>query len=570
MRRDLYESALLTTVSGDWSTHQLAEFLAAVTSYRDEPSAVRGAVERAAEAFEAEVGAVVCQGYVEASVGFGVQEIPADVLVSLEAGKHRDLTIPGIGYCHTVAVPIEDDDRSSVFILGRSGDDPFSRDEEALLRAMGRALTMARKMLRMLDVERALRERSEQQTTENSVLLASLMERQALLERLSRIQASISHRKPLQEVLDSITQGAVELLGSEVVGLRLIDPDEPAYLITLSSAGVSPEELNAIHRISVGEGAGGRAISEDRLIVIEHYDDDPQGLAVFRKAQLQTAMAAPVHENGSPIGSLVVASYQEGRRYSDEEKAALISFAEHCSIALTDAKTVEAMREAERSKDMFLAMVSHELKTPLTVIMGTLRTMERFGESLEPGERTAMLSAAYERGRDLQRLIDRLLQGASAELAEVETEVHLPDMVNEAVRGFEHSFRVKVQDVPGVALEINSAAAHRLIGILIENALSHSEPSSPILVGVGLSDSKVSFWVENQGTLPEGDVEDLFQPFHRGSEARSSGVGLGLYIATRIAASMGGKLDASSEDGAVRFTLTVPLHKSSYMPLPPN
>ncbi len=557
----------MTTVSADWSTHQLAEFLAAVTSYRDEPSAVRGAVERAAEAFEAEVGAIVARGVVEASVGFGVQERPDGVLLSMEAGEHRDLTVTGIGVCQAVAVPIEDDDHPALFVLGRSGDDPFSRDEEALLRAMGRALTMARKMLRMLDVERTLRERSEQQTAENSALLTSLMERQQLLERLSRIQASISHRKPLQEVLDAITQGAVDLLGSEVVGLRLIDPDDPAYMITLSSAGVSPEELNAIHRIGVGEGAGGRAVSEDSLIVIEHYDDDPNGLSVFREAQLQTAMAAPVHENGEPIGSLVVASYKQGRRYSEEEKAALISFAEHCSIALTDAKTVEAMREAERAKDLFLAMVSHELKTPLTVIMGTLRTMERFGESLERDERMAMLSAAYERGRDLQRLIDRLLQGASAELAEVEREVFLPDMVNEAVRGFEHSFRVNVHEIPDVALEINAAAVHRLIGILIENALAHSEPSSPIRVGVGLSESEVAFWVENEGCLPDGDVEDLFQPFHRGAEARSSGVGLGLYIATRIAASMGGTLTASSEDGDVRFTLSVRLHRSSFMSL---
>ena len=56
--------------STDWSTHQLAEFLAAVSSFKDEASATRGAIERAAEAFEAEVGAIVRNGSVVSSVGF--------------------------------------------------------------------------------------------------------------------------------------------------------------------------------------------------------------------------------------------------------------------------------------------------------------------------------------------------------------------------------------------------------------------------------------------------------------------------------------------------------------------
>jgi signal transduction histidine kinase len=553
----------------DWSTQQLAEFLEAISGLSDEREVMRVGVERAAEAFDAEIGVLVGTHRVEAAVGFGPGVPVPSELSSLTPGSASMLQVEGLGPCFTIAVPIEDI-QPRVLILARSAEEQFSRIEETLLRSMGRVLVMACSTVRLIEEERRVRTRSEQQTAKIEQLLASLLERQRLFEKLSRIQSSISHRKPLQEVLDSIVQGAVDLLDSEVVGLRLVDPDDPQHMVTLASAGVNSDELKAIHRIPVGEGAGGRALAENRLVVIEHYDNDPAGLEIFREHRLQTAMAAPVHENGQPVGSLVVASYRVGRQYTEDEKAVLQTFAEHASLALTDAKTLESMREAQRVKDMFLAMVSHELKTPLTVIMGTLRTLERYMDSLDPGDRMTMLQAAYERGKDLQRLIDRLLQGASAELADVQAETFLPDAVAEAVRGFEHSFRLTVSDIPQVTLEMSAASIQRIIGILVENALAHAEPSTPIYVGADLERDEMTFWVQNEGSLPPGDPSELFQPFHRGEDATSSGVGLGLYIASRIAESMGGQLTAWSDSGIVRFILHYPLRKSTFPTLTKN
>lgn len=537
----------------------------AVASFDDEASAVRGAVERAAEAFDAEIGVVLRDGEVVASVGFGLHHRPGAELVRVAAGQASTLELQGLGTYSMLVVPVEDEIPGHL-LVGRR-DDRFDREDEALLRAMGRAMTMACKLLRIVDSERSLRATSEAQTAEIEALLSSLVERQRLLERLSRIQASISHRKPLQDVLQAITHGAGELLDSEVVGLRLIDPDDPNYMVTLAAAGVSDEDLEAIRRIPLGSGAGGRAVAEDRLVVMEDYEKDPAAIGVFSKRNLQTAMAAPVHENGEPIGSLVVASYKPKRRYSDEEKAALIAFAEHASLALTDAKTVEAMREAQRSKDMFLAMVSHELKTPLTVIMGTLRTLERFLDTIDRDEQKSMLAVAFERGKDLKKLIDRLLQGASAELVDMEADAFLPDLITEAVRGFEHSFRLNVHEIPELTLQLNPAAIHRVLGILIENALSHSPPSTTIDVGAHAMGSDVCFWVENAGSIPADDHESIFLPFQRGAEAQSSGVGLGLYIAKRVAQSMGGSVTVLSIQGRVRFTLALPTSRTAYTSL---
>lgn len=389
---------------------------------------------------------------------------------------------------------------------------------------------------------------------EGDRLVEELIERRSLLERLSRITSSISHRQPLQEVLDAITVGASELLGDEIVGLRLRDPGDPDYMIVVSHVGLDEETIGRIQRTRASEGAGGRAMLEDRLVIIDDYSDSDVGLEVFRERKLQVAMSAPVREGGAAIGSLTVASYAPGRRFSPSEKDALLALADHASIALTDARNIEAMREAQRTKDMFLAMVSHELKTPLTVIMGTLSMLERRAEDLNVDARKEMLRSAIERGLDLQKMIDQILHGARAELSDSLEEIALKDLVADAASGFENTFRLRVRQIPDVICRVKVRMVTRVLGILLENALSHSDPGTPIALEARRNGSDVSFIVENFGQLPE-DKRSMFEPFSSGDDA--GGVGLGLYIASDLTRSIGGSLKAEDADGLVRFIMRI-------------
>lgn len=389
-------------------------------------------------------------------------------------------------------------------------------------------------------------------------LLAALVERNDLLRRLARIQRSISHRAPLQEVLDAITVGAAELLGDEVVGLRLLDPKDRNWMELRSASGLSPEVSKVLARTPVGEGAGGRAIKENRLVIVDDYQSDPQRLQALANEGLRTAMAAPVYEYGELAGSLVVASYIKGRVYSPIEQETLLAFAEHASLALTDARTVERLREAQHSKDMFFAMASHELKTPLTVIMGTLRTIEKHHEALAGHLREEMLSSAYERGRELKDLIDRLLQGARAELAGKTKEVHLPELVQRSVRGFDQD-RLQIEVVPDGMIETDDLAVHEILGVFLENAFKHSREGTPIRVTSKLEEGIAEIAVVNQGSLPPNlDAAEIFQPFQRGSDTETSGVGLGLYIAARLADAIHGRVEAQNGGNEISFVLRFP------------
>ncbi|HEX2699113.1 MAG TPA: EAL domain-containing protein [Acidimicrobiales bacterium] len=360
--------------NGDWSGQQLAEFLAAVSSFPDEAAAIAGGVERMAEAVEAEIGALVRSGRVVSSVGFPRGRVPEGDLCRLTTGELHALDVPGVGSCRAVSIELEEE-RSSFLVLARSGDD-FSHQEASLIGAMARVLSLTLRMLRTLEAERASREESERQAEENAGLLASLQERQNLLERLFRIQQSISHRAPIADVLDAITDGAAQLLGDDVVGLRLLDPEDPLMLVMVSSRGMEDELARSLDRSAIDEGVGGLVVKEGRLVVTHDYAGLGHPLEPLVTDGLKTAMGAPVFQDGNPIGSLVVASHDADRRYDSTEQEMLLAFAEHASLALNDASAVEAMRKA------FADAVHQAHHDTLTGLPNRALVLERLGQAL--------------------------------------------------------------------------------------------------------------------------------------------------------------------------------------------
>jgi diguanylate cyclase (GGDEF)-like protein len=328
------------TLPPAWSTQQLAEFLAAVAAAKDYPCAARVAVERAAEAFEAEVAAIVRDGAVEAAIGFPTGAEPVAELAAA-VREPVEIELPGAGTCRTTAAAV-DDERSAWLVIGRVGDDGFARDEAVLARSMARVLGLTERSLRALEHERALRADSERQAAEKAELLEKLGRRQTLLERLADIQRAIVRRTDREEVLDAIVAALAELTGEDTAFLRLIDDSDPDQMEIVASRGLPEELAERIRRERVGVGASGQAIQEDRVVTLYDYGSSSRSNPASAQAGVQAAMAAPVRRQGAVVGSLVIGSYRPGHRFTDEEREALEALAENASIALTDAAMVEA------------------------------------------------------------------------------------------------------------------------------------------------------------------------------------------------------------------------------------
>src|SRR4051794_17701727 len=124
-----------------WSTHQLTEFLAIVSSAANADGAIRDAVERAAEALEAEFGAIVQDGAVAAAIGFPPGTAQNEQLVALASVRSGELDVPPIGKAEAASVVL-DPERGSALIVARAGGDPFTAEDVSLLRGMGRVLAL--------------------------------------------------------------------------------------------------------------------------------------------------------------------------------------------------------------------------------------------------------------------------------------------------------------------------------------------------------------------------------------------------------------------------------------------
>src|ERR687896_997182 len=137
----------------NWSTQQLTGFLAAVSSASDERTASRLAVERAAEALDAEVAALLREGEVYVSIGFPSDPALEQALADIADRHTTTLMAPGLGECSALAIDVEDN-TSATLVLARSSGGRFAVDELHLARGMGRVLGLSLRLFRLAGDER--------------------------------------------------------------------------------------------------------------------------------------------------------------------------------------------------------------------------------------------------------------------------------------------------------------------------------------------------------------------------------------------------------------------------------
>jgi signal transduction histidine kinase len=283
------------------------------------------------------------------------------------------------------------------------------------------------------------------------------------------------------------------------------------------------------------------------------------------------------------LGLPTVAVYLacRGAIRADRERARAEAAAEQArATAAEQARLVEGeqalirqLQESDRLKRDLLATVSHELKTPLTVILGTLGTLSRRGGALEAAERREFVDMAVRQGTRLKELIEQLLLAARFEQTSSEpTERPLVDAT--AVAGdalaaarVAHPGR-ELLLVGREVLPVRAApdAVLQILGNLLDNAAKYSPDHRPVRLEAARYGPMAVLAVEDTGPgVPGADRERIFERFTQldsGATRRAGGVGLGLYIARQLAQAQGGELlatDTTPPGLGGRFELRLPL-----------
>jgi signal transduction histidine kinase len=270
-----------------------------------------------------------------------------------------------------------------------------------------------------------------------------------------------------------------------------------------------------------------------------------------------------------------------GAIQADRERARAEAAAEQARAAAAEqARLVEGeqalirqLQESDRLKRDLLATVSHELKTPLTVILGTLGTLSRRGTALDPAERREFVDMAVRQGTRLKELIEQLLLAArfeqtSAEPAErplVDAAALARDAL--AAARVAHPGRELVLHAgEPLPIRANPEAVLQVLGNLLDNAAKYAPDWGPVRLEATRYGPLAVLAVEDTGPgVPPGDRERIFERFTQldsGATRRAGGVGLGLYIARRLAHDQGGELlltDPTPPGHGARFELRLPL-----------
>ena len=295
----------------------------------------------------------------------------------------------------------------------------------------------------VLQNERALRADSEHQASENARLLDALRERQVLLERLAQLQRGIVDRMPVHEVLEAVVEGAGELLDCAVGILWIADPDDPDHAAAVATTGADDELLERRRRQPADQGLSGRVMRERTLVVVDAVTgpaDSSHDLGDLPRHGVTAAMGAPVFERGRVVGSLAVASTEPGRVYEARDQQALLSLAEHASLALNHARAVEeVVHEALHdsltglpNRSLFLDRMRHALaraergSEPVAVLFCDLDGFKTVNDSL--GHRTGdrLLLAVAERLTECLRPADTIARLGGDEFAVLLEELRQP------------------------------------------------------------------------------------------------------------------------------------------------
>lgn len=230
-------------------------------------------------------------------------------------------------------------------------------------------------------------------------------------------------------------------------------------------------------------------------------------------------------------------------------------------------------REAEQRKNDLIVYLAHDLKTPLTSIIGYL-TLLRDEPELSPAMRAKYTGIALDKAERLETLINEFFEITRFSLTHLtlqREEVNLTRMLEQVTFEFQPVLAEMdlVWDLslpPDVVVVCDPDKLERVFDNLLRNAINYSYPGTPIRVELKAGEGEVSILVENHGhTIPPEKLDRLFEQFFRLDSSRSSssgGAGLGLAIAKEIVELHGGTIRAESAEERITFTVTLPADSS--------
>jgi len=412
----------------------------------------------------------------------------------------------------------------------------------------------------------------------NTGKLRDLEGRQQQLLRLVELSMTLNSTLDLDELLQTITATATELLDCEASSILLYDEKNPR-LYFAAATGSNPAQLAEIP-VPIEGSLAGTIFRTNQPLILNNAEQDPRHYSLVSdhiKFKINTLLGVPMPIKDRTVGVLEAVNKRDGV-FTDRDVAILSVTAAHAAIAINNARllrttqqALEKVRETNSIKSNFLALASHELRTPLGIIIGyaTFLQEEAKGELSDHAQQ--VLNAAAQ----MRSLLDQMNNLTLLQADEMEmrpSKISIQDVLNFAcdeIKYFAARRNLELvyafQDEP-IYLEVDPERTTLAFVNLLNNAIRFSPEGSQIVIGAIEQGKQVMAWVQDNGKgIPADKLQKIFEEFYQlePPNTRSyGGLGIGLTIAKGLIEVQGGKIWAESEGSGKGTTLKVLLPKA--------
>ena len=425
-----------------------------------------------------------------------------------------------------------------------------------------------------LDAQRLIREQGARQAAEE---LAS--RQRFLLEGSGRLLASLDYDTTLGTLAHLCSTGVADWTvvfctdgegHPERVAVRHRDPAKDEAARELGTLLSLHDDVHPI--VEAFDSSRPRRVERVDGDVLATLFHDAREMELARQLGAGVLLILPMRARGRQVGGLVLVRIDGARAFDDDDEALAEDIAARGALALDNAKLYDEMTKADRARSDLLAVVSHDLRTPLTAIIGYSDLLALGIPDAIPPASALQVERIRKSAQHLMYLMNELLTftrlDAGHESLDLR-EVDLRDVVREvatlvepgaAARGLR--FETSLPPEP-VQLRTDPDKLRQVLLNLAGNAVKYT-PAGSVRMRLSAGGHEVAILqVEDTGVgISEADLAKIYEPFWQvdtSQRSKDGGTGLGLSIVRRMVELLGGRVDVASRLGeGTTFTLTVP------------
>ena len=389
-------------------------------------------------------------------------------------------------------------------------------------------------------------------------------------------------RLDLDAVLNTVTRRVAELLG-DVCSIRLLSEDGQS-LIPVAFHHTIPAAYNVFKTLrsfgprGVHEGTVGQVMQTGQpLLIVNRSLEDwrstvlPDWIPYIEQFGMHSILIVPLRAGGTTIGTLGLWREATPEAFTFEDQQFVQDLADRAGLAVDNARLYSHAQAAIATRDEFLSVAAHELKTPVTSLRGyaqlLLRQLSR-GNEISPGRLRSALASIDRQTWRLSALISQLLDTSRIHSGELTIQTSSTDVVEligdlvEHARALSETHDIRIDVAGPLIADIDSLRIEQVLMNLLENAIKYSSDGEIQVVAGTTPNGWLQISVEDTGPgIPDNQRERIFERFYQiDNDGNAGGMGLGLYISRQIVTLHGGTIEVQTQDtGGTRFVVRLPV-----------